>query len=84
MMTCVELKLAHPCCPDRSKEAASTAADDDFYRFETCTDPYGPDRFKEAASTAADDNLHRIVLKISIYQANSMSQFHLASELYPY
>ena len=43
-----------------SDEAASTAADDDLIRVETCTDPCGPNRSDEAASTAADDDLIRV------------------------
>ena len=39
-----------------SDEAASTAADDDQIRVETCTDPCGLNRSDEAASTAADDD----------------------------
>ena len=46
-----------PCGPNRSDEAASTAADDDLYRVETSTDPCGPNQPDEAASTAADDDL---------------------------
>ena len=45
------------CGPNWSDEAASTAADDDLIRVETCTDPCGPNRSDEAASTAADDDL---------------------------
>ena len=46
-----------PCGTNCSKEAVSTAADDDLIRVETCTDSCDPNRFKEAASTAADDDL---------------------------
>ena len=45
-----------PCGLNRSNEAASTAADDDSTRNETCTDPCGLNRSNEAASTAADDD----------------------------
>ena len=44
----------------QSKEVASTAADDELIRVETCTNPCGPNRSKEAASTAADDELIRV------------------------
>ena len=40
----------------RSDEAASTTADDDYIRVETCTDPCGLNQYNEAASTAADDD----------------------------
>ena len=43
-----------------SDEAASTAADDDQIRVETCTDPCGLNRSDEAASTAADDDQIRV------------------------
>ena len=42
---------------------ASTAADNDLIRVETCTDPCDPNRSDETASTAADDDLIRIILK---------------------
>ena len=41
---------------EETDEAASTAADDEYIRVETCTDPCDPNQFDEAASTAADDD----------------------------
>ena len=46
--------------PNRSDEAASTAADDDLIRLETCTDPFGPNLSEKPTSTAADDDLTRV------------------------
>ena len=46
--------------PNRSDEAASTAADDDLIRLETCTDPFGPNLSEKPTSTAADDDLIRV------------------------
>ena len=43
-----------------SDEAASTAADDDLIRVETCTDPCGLNRSDEAASAVADDDLYNL------------------------
>ena len=49
-----------PCGPNRFKEVASAAANDDLIRVETCTDPCDTNRSKEAAITAADDDLIRV------------------------
>ena len=57
-----------PCGPNRSDEAASTAADDDYIRVETCTDPCGTNRSHEAASTAADDDYMRDDLKAEMFR----------------
>ena len=43
-----------------SDEAASTAADDDLIRVETCADLCGPNRSEEATSTAADNDLIKV------------------------
>ena len=44
----------------KKKKAASTAADNDQIRVETCTDPCGLDRSDEAASTAAADDQKKL------------------------